>query len=199
MGTRYRVIVEQVDDVEGAQYETRETVLFETVSPNLVSLLRFAPAEVDAALRTALDDAEPWDLDRAAATVPVVPVGELRAAVFNAAGDEISAAPQAPVGAEPVDEPAPTKRKRRTKSEIAADKAREAAEATGAQAEPVETTSIVDPFARTEAPPVTVEQDLDGITAEQLGSAPAPVVEPAPPAAPEPAAAAPAAPYNPFV
>lgn len=208
MGTRYRVIVEQVDDVEGAQYETRETVLFEATLPRALRLASFAPDEVRAALMEAAGEdelaAHPQrflaGIDRTVEHEPAAPI-ELRATVFNAAGDEISAAPQAPAAAEQGETP---KRKRRTKAEIAADKAREAAEALQQHGERAAAEAGVDVEQLTAEAiashnvPINDPQDVTSTThPSQVVERPA---EPqVPVAAPEPAAAAPAAPYNPFV
>lgn len=174
MGTRYRVMVERVEDVEGAQYETRETVLFEAVSPNLASLIRFAPIEVEAALRGAagLGDVESWDLDRAVATVPT-PAG-VTATVFNADGEEIPAAGAVPADERPVEAP---KRKRRSRAQIVADEA--AAEAAARAGEAFQQHA-------TEAGYMTP----DGPVVEAIDPAPAPAEVPPP--------ADLIVPYNPF-
>lgn len=118
MGTRYRVTVERIDDVEGAQYETRETVLFEATLPRALRLASFAPDEIRAALmeEAGLDE---WDVvpQRVMPGVDAAPPG-VTATVFNAAGEVIDAVKAAE------DRP---KRKRRTKAEVEADKAREEA------------------------------------------------------------------------
>lgn len=142
MGTRYRVIVEQLVDVDGAQYETTDTILFETVSPSALALLRYAPTEVDAALREAAGLDEFGSVpQRIMFGIDSAPAG-VTATVFNAAGEIISPAVAASTGdtvvvtapTEPVAEPVKPKRTRRTKAEIAADRLREAAEQHAADA-----------------------------------------------------------------
>lgn len=129
MGTRYRVTVEQIDDVEGAQYETNETILFETVSPSLLSLLRYAPTEVDAALREAAGIGETFSREVADGWSSAAVV----ARVYDRQGAEIGGEPeQAPAaGSEPEQVVAPAKQRkpRRTAAQKAADE--EAARAAG--------------------------------------------------------------------
>lgn len=129
MGTRYRVTVERIDDVEDTQYETRETVLFETTSPSLLSLLRYAPTEVDAALRDAagLETVTEWERAPvpaeawAAATNNPDP-NALRVTVFDANGTVIGAA----AGSEPATDevvvaPPKQRKPRRSAAQKAAD------------------------------------------------------------------------------
>jgi pyruvate/2-oxoglutarate dehydrogenase complex dihydrolipoamide acyltransferase (E2) component len=158
MATRYRVVVERVDDVEGsAQYATNETLLFEVTHTNPERLVSFAPDEVRAALMEAFmydgPDEAPVQYHEPA------PEGTVES------GDP------APAPAE--DKP---KRTRRTKAQIAEDRARELAEQV--------TTNDMDVRQVGEAADTVVEQL----------AAPA-TPEPVRPAGP---AASPAAPYNPF-
>ena len=136
-------------------------VLFEAASPDAGRLLGYALDEVETALTEIVDT--------------LAEIGQLKA---TGAISEPRDATPAEQGAA-----APTKRRRRTKAEIAEDKAREAAEAALATGGTVPA----------EAPPIAVGEP-------EPVPAPAAVAEPAPAQQPAtvPATVPAAAPYNPF-
>lgn len=146
--------------------------LFEAGGPDAGRLLAYAPAEVAAALAAAgrvevpaASVAEPDEPDAPA----VNPEGHYRSGGESA---------EQPAGS---GELAPAKRKRRTKAEIAADKAREAQLSAGPNG----------PGVGDE--PASAHPAVDAPTPE-----PQPIAAPAPEQQPAPAAAATGAPYNPF-
>jgi hypothetical protein len=174
--TYYKVTVEAEIYDDSGEFVRTET-LFAASNSRAEALLRFAPTEVDDALRVV------------AGVVPMAPGHALGGVVSVPDWDRASEA--TPVDGAAVPQPetetsvataAPKTRKRRTKAEIEADKVREAAE--------------TDPqrgLKDAAAAGVPVEAPL--VPAE---------TEPAPPAAPVaapepvPAEAPPAAPWNPF-
>lgn len=121
MGTRYRVTVERIDDApENGEYSTRDTLLFEVTHQDPARLARFAPEEVLAALM----EAAGVELN-----LPIVGMTPMTPAPENTVTVSIE-----PAGPEPHPSLQATadvhaaiaegaKRKRRTKEEIAADKA----------------------------------------------------------------------------
>jgi hypothetical protein len=130
MGTRYVVSVMKIEDVEGSEnrYDTRDTTLFEATHVDAARLARFAPVEVLETLATeggvelAVDAVvqAPGPAETPKRETPA----ELVERVF-APGPE-GALPQAVIDATVAAVEAP-KRKRRTKAEIAADSAAQAA------------------------------------------------------------------------
>lgn len=185
MSTRYRVTVEQIEDVDGAQYETREIVLFEATSPSMDRLAAFAPVEVLAALGGV--------------------AGSLRVEVAPTAEEESAEPSPAEANREAMlrdeaAEAAKPKRVRRTKAQIAADEAaaRQVAEVVVSNDQAVAQVG--------EAADTVAEQ----VVAQKLGymTPDGPVVEDAEPSGvmstPSPdavvlAAVPPAAPFNPFL
>lgn len=107
MGTRYRIVVEQIDDDEDTRHGTRETVLFEVLSPSATRLLTFAPGEVAVALEAASVEA---------------PVEASAEAVPTTIAEDVAPAAKRARRKAPVDV-------------VAADKAREEAEREGAERE----------------------------------------------------------------
>lgn len=108
MGTRYVIAVMKVEDTEEGQYSTRDTTLFEATHADPARLARFAPEEVLAVL------AEAAGVEIAVPAVGLLPRPEMT--------PEEESAAEIPAPAE--DKP---KRSRRTKAQIEADKAAQAA------------------------------------------------------------------------
>lgn len=179
MGPRFRVSVERIDDVDGAQYETRESLLFEATSPEPTRLAAYAADEVRAALLGAAGVAEGPHPQVAAAAEYFAQYGARAAA--------------AEAQAERVDEPAPDKprRTRRTKAQIEADRAAEQAAAAGEHGN-----AVADGVAGDPAPVAVVTLPAGtSETGERLTVAP----EDAPSVSAPAPAEVPAAPYNPFL
>lgn len=183
MRTVYRVTVAATKYDDEGNFVADET-LFEATHHRPEALLRFAPTEVDDALRVVAGVE--------VATVPP-PAAPIPAATWDAVATDPE--PQAVDAAVPqqnaTDPDAPAKRKRRTKAEIEADKARAAASG-DSFGEKV----VADTEAAADAPLI--------VTA----TVPAEAVVEAPPAEPAPVATAPAAapapsgdgqPWNPFL
>lgn len=164
----YKVTVERVKYDDSGEWSRSET-LFEAASPNASRLVEFAPDEVHAALSAELGEVNLIpDAIREHMTATLVPVeGHVAPLVEPAAP---AAGTEAPA----------TRRKRRTKAEIEADRAREAASATPAASRPDNFGAQV--VADTEAARAVAMT----ATAEAPATVPA-----APPATPQ-------APYNPF-
>lgn len=128
MGTRYVIAVMKVEDTEEGQYSTRDTTLFEATHADPARLARFAPEEVLAVLAEA-----------AGVEIAVPAVGLLPRPAWWRDGDTVSmdsgymaqAPEMTPEEKSAAEIPAPTedkpKRSRRTKAQIEADKAAQAA------------------------------------------------------------------------
>lgn len=173
MRTVYKVTVEANVYDDNGDF-VRAEALYEGASPRPEALLRTAPTEVEDALRDLLPDEDEDGPD-----VPAVnPEGHYRPV------DEAATAPAAP-----------KTRKRRTKAEIAADKA--AAEAAKAlPAAPVEAPVAEVPPAETAQPaaPVAVPESVPAAAAPVASATATPLTTSVPVAAPPPAEA----PWNPF-
>lgn len=187
MTITYRVLVIRQDAprranlLGSAMVEPAPEVLFEAAGPDAGRLLAYAPDEVAAALATAGSMAAVDAIDaanRAGSFAP--PVAE----------EPDAPAVNPPGHFRPADAPAaPAKRKRRTRAEIEADRARETAGGNAFGEQVVADTEAQQAPAATEQAPAAEPQQ--------------PVDEPAPQQQPEPApapvaATTPAAPYNPF-
>jgi hypothetical protein len=115
----YRVTVAAVNYDDEGNFVSDET-LFEATHHRPESLLRFAPSEVDDALRI-VANVPPTEAPRAAE--PLVD----REALAGEVAARLREPEAADVAVLVCDGPAPAKRKRRTKAEIEADRIREAA------------------------------------------------------------------------
>jgi len=165
MGDTYRVTIVR-ESGTGAEYET-ETI-FE-VAGGIAMVARIAPGALVDALRAANEDVPE----------PLRNGGVVAESVMDAA-----AAAGAPVlpGTHPFGQPAPQRRKRRTKAEIAADEAAAAAAGQGPTGN-----GDADPNAAAASVPAEPQVAPDTAATAQ----PLPATEPQ-------TTAAPAAPYNPF-
>lgn len=179
MNKTYRVIVTEEWRDEDGEYQS--STIFEAASTNTARLAYFAPAEVAEALGVAVPLARPI----VAAPEPAV-----------AAGADVNPDPrfipadgvvQGPVSAP---EAAPAKRKRRTKAEMAAARAAEAADGS------VPASATSDPATVATAPENAAQAPADAPTFPWDAPSEAPV--PASPATPEPTEQAPAGAWNPF-
>jgi hypothetical protein len=176
MRTVYKVTVEAMVYDDAGDFVRSET-LFDATHHRPESLLRFAPIEVDSALR------EQVYADTPQKVTGLVDVEALKQAVSDYRADETPEVP-ASGNEQPVDEPATStddkpKRKRRTRAEIEAERARLAAEA-----------NVPEPQTQVSMPTPEVPEDVT-VTTSLEGIKP---IE-APPAVPVPADGQP---WNPF-
>jgi hypothetical protein len=214
MGTRYVVSVVKIEDVEGSEnkYDTKDTTLFEVTHVDPGRLIQFAGAEVVQVLATEggvepAVDAVPGAPKRETAT-------ELVERVFVPSPEPEDTLPHDGPDTHPTASETP-KRKRRTKAEIAADNAAQAAGYRDA-AHRAEAERERHPAAGTEsaqavqrmasavgADPSPENQAALASMAPPAPQAPDPAAvfgwpAPTPSEAPEPVAAAPAERFDPF-
>jgi hypothetical protein len=170
MRTVYRVTVAAVNYDDEGNFVSDET-LFEATHHRPGALLRFAPTEVDDALRVVAGDGVAPAVDAAPVSVPE----------WDRASE-----PQPVDAAAPQTETSVTKRKRRTKAEIEAERAAAESTAQGVQGTPLAPLAAAVTEAMTEPEPPVAAPPAETVPAE----VPAPAAERVPESGTQP--------WNPF-
>jgi hypothetical protein len=202
MSTRYRVSIERIEDTPDGQYSTQETTLFEATHQDPTRLARFAPVEILEALVIAGGgQIDTSILESAGRVAKWAEGGSFSVPMTGSSGLSLElpkVAEEPPVTPEP--EPATEgetekpKRARRTKAQIAADKAaeelgyRDAAHRAEVEASAPETAEAVRQASAMPEGPGKESAPGAGESAAPAPASPPPVV----PALPTPA-------FNPFL